>query len=63
MKGIKDRNPMQTRHGRVRYKAFSVKQLIGMYEKTTAPKVKDKIRNELNRKLTNAGLDIRFQGS
>lgn len=54
MKGIKDRNPMQTRHGRVRYKAFSIVQLQYMLEKSSNPKAKHKIRNELNRKIRNA---------
>lgn len=63
MRGIKHKNPMQTRHGRVRYKAFSINQLVEMYEKTSTPKSKNKIRNELNRKLVNAGLHIRVQGN
>lgn len=63
MRGIKHKNPMQTRHGRVRYKAFSPKQLIEMYEKSSTPKVKSKIRNELNRKLKNQNSPIRVQGN
>ena len=54
MRGIKPKNPMQTRHGRTRYKAYSVAQLTEMYEKSSTPKVKDKIRNELNRKINSA---------
>lgn len=42
---------MQTRHGRPRYKAYSVVQLQEALEKASTPKVKDKIRNELNRKV------------
>ena len=54
MNGIKDRTPMQTRHGRVRYKAFSINQLTEMHSKATNPKAKNKIMNELNRKINNA---------
>lgn len=54
MKGIKSKNPMQTRHGRVRYKAFSVAQLEEALEKTSVAKVKHKIKQELNRKVRNA---------
>lgn len=53
MKGIKQKNPMQTRHGRVRYKAFSIAQLTEMFEKTTTPKTKYKIKQELDRKIYN----------
>jgi len=51
MRGIKHKNPMQTRHGRVRYKAFSIVQLEEMHNKASNPKAKHKIRNELNRKI------------
>lgn len=54
MRGIKHKNPMQTRHGRVRYKAFSITQLQDMLLKATNPKSKYKISNELNRKVNNA---------
>lgn len=53
MRGIKPKNPMQTRHGRVRYKAFSVTQLGEMWEKTSSPKIKQKIKNEVMRKMKN----------
>lgn len=54
MRGIKPGNPMQTRHGRVRYKAFSISQLEEMFTKSSNPKAKHKIRQELNRKINNA---------
>lgn len=54
MRGIKHKNPMQTRHGKVRYKAYTINQLTELYTKSTTPKVKDKIKNELNRKINNA---------
>lgn len=54
MRGIKHKNPMQTRHGRVRYKAFSIVQLQDMLEKTTNRKAKHKIRTALNFKINNA---------
>ena len=50
MKGIKHKNPMQTRHGRPRYKAYSITQLLDAYEKTSVPKAKEKILNMLNYK-------------
>ena len=58
MKGIKNKNPMQTRHGRPRYKAYSHIELMVMYKKSTSPKVKHKIVQEINRKLKNLGLDF-----
>ena len=61
MKNVKVKNPMQTRHGRIRYKAYSIKQLMKMWTKTTTPKARDKITNELNRKCRNSG--ITFQVS
>ena len=54
MRGIKPGNPMQTRHGRIRYKAFSIAQLEEMFGKATNPKSKHKIHQELNRKINNA---------
>lgn len=59
MRGIKHKNPMQTRHGRVRYKAFSHIQLMLMYQKESSPKKKHKIIEEINRKLKNLGVVIR----
>ena len=59
MRGIKHKNPMQTRHGRVRYKAFSHIQLMLMYQKESSPKKKHKIIEEINRKLKNLGVIIR----
>ena len=55
-KNVKVNNPMQTRHGRPNWKAYSVVQLQEQLEKTSSSKVKDKIRNELNRKVRNAGI-------
>ena len=52
MKGIKHNNPMQTRHGRTNWKSHSVVQLKDALEKTSTPKVKHKIQQELNRKLS-----------
>ena len=43
MRGIKHKNPMQTRHGRPRYKAYTVAQLMDAYEKTSVKKTKHKI--------------------
>jgi hypothetical protein len=54
MRGIKHKNPMQTRHGRVRYKAFSVTQLTDLFDKTSSKKAKHKIQQELNRKINAA---------
>jgi hypothetical protein len=54
MKNVKHKNPMQTRHGRIRYKSHSVSQLQEMLVKSSTPKVKDKIRNALNYKLKTA---------
>lgn len=53
MKGIKHNDPMQNRHGRVNWKAHSVVQLQEALGKTSTPKVKHKIQQELNRKLSN----------
>jgi len=53
MKGIKHSDPMQTRHGRINWKAHSVVQLQEALAKTSTPKVKHKIQQELNRKLSN----------
>ena len=58
MRGIKPKNPMQTRHGRTRYKAYSHIELILMYKKSSSPKVKHKIVQEINRKLKNLGTPI-----
>ena len=55
-KNVKVNNPMQNRHGRPNWKAYSVVQLQEQLEKTSSSKVKDKIRNELNRKVRNAGI-------
>jgi hypothetical protein len=54
MKKVKTGNPMQTRHGRPNWKAYSVVQLQEQIEKNSSPKVKHKIRQELNRKVNNA---------
>lgn len=59
MKGIKHKNPMQTRHGRTRYKAYSHLQLMLMYRKESSPKAKHKIIVEINRKLKNMGVAFR----
>jgi len=53
MKKVKLGNPMQTRHGRTNWKSHSVVQLQEALEKTSTPKVKHKIQQELNRKLSN----------
>ena len=55
-KNVKVNNPMQTRHGRPNWKSYSIVQLQEQLEKTSSSKVKDKIRNELNRKVRNAGI-------
>ena len=47
---------MQTRHGRTNWKAHSIVQLQEALDKNSTPKVKDKIQNELNRKVRNAGI-------
>lgn len=60
MKGIKHKNPMQTRHGRPRYKAYSITQLLDAYEKTSVPKVKEKILNMLNYKSKKNGLTFQL---
>ena len=54
MRGIKHKNPMQTRHGRIRYKAYSIEQLREMLQKATNAKAKYKIGNALNFKVNNA---------
>lgn len=59
MKGIRHKNPMQTRHGRTRYKAFSHIELMLMYNKESSPKKKHKIIEEINRKLKNLGIVFR----
>ena len=63
MRGIKHKNPMQTRHGRTRYKAYSHVQLMLLYQKESAPKKKHKIIEEINRKLKNAGVVFRVSKS
>ena len=63
MRGIKHKNPMQTRHGRTRYKAYSHIQLMLLYQKESAPKKKHKIIEEINRKLKNLGVVIRVSKS
>ena len=63
MKGIKHKNPMQTRHGRIRYKAYSHVELMVMYKKESTPKKKHKIIEEINRKLKNAGIVFRVSKS
>lgn len=45
---------MQTRHGRPNWKAYSIAQLQEQVEKATTPKVRHRIRQELNRKVNNA---------
>lgn len=47
-------NPMLTRNGRPRYKAFTVKQLEEALAKAEAGKKRAKILQELNRKKANA---------
>ena len=54
MKNVKVNNPMHTRHGRPNWKAYSILQLQEQLEKSSTPKVKHKIRQELNRKVNNA---------
>ena len=51
MKGIKHKKPLQTRNGRPRYKAFTIKQLVDAYGKTSAPKIKFKIEMALRNKI------------
>ena len=63
MKGIKHKNPMQTRHGRPRYKAYSIVQLIEAYEKTSVPKIKSKILNILNHKSKRNGVTFQMNKS
>jgi hypothetical protein len=63
MKGIRHKNPMQTRHGRTRYKAFSHIELMLMYNKESSPKKKHKIIEEINRKLKNLGIVFRVSKS
>lgn len=63
MKGIKSKNPMQTRHGRTRYKAYSYIELMLMYKKESNPKKKHKIIEEINRKLKNLGVVFRVSKS
>lgn len=63
MKGIKFKNPMQTRHGRIRYKAYSHIQLMLMYKNESSPKKKHKIIEEINRKLKNLGVVFRVSKS
>lgn len=63
MKGIKHKNPMQTRHGRPRYKAYSHIELMLMYKKESNPKKKHKIIEEINRKLKNLGVVFRVSKS
>ena len=46
-------NPMLTRNGRPRYKAFTVKQLEEALVKAEAGKKRAKILQELNRKKAN----------
>jgi hypothetical protein len=50
MKGIKHKKPMETRNGRPRLKAFSVPQLEELLSKTSIPKLKQKIHNQIVRK-------------
>lgn len=50
MKGVKHRNPFQTKTGKVRVTAYSVAQLEEMVEKTSVPKIKQKMKNEIARK-------------
>ena len=59
MRGIKHKNPMQTRHGRPRYKAYTVAQLLEAYEKTSVKKIKHKITTAMNYKLKNSGVEVR----
>ena len=59
MKGIKDKNPMQTRHGRPRYKAYSITQLMDAYEKTSVKKIKHKIATAINYKTRMNGVEVR----
>ena len=46
-------NPMLTRNGRPRYKAFTIKQLEEALNKADEGKKKAKIMTELNRKKAN----------
>ena len=46
-------NPMLTRNGRPRYKAFTIKQLEEALNKVDEGKKKAKILQELNRKKAN----------
>ena len=51
---------MQTRHGKPRYKAYSITQLLDAYEKTSVPKAKEKILNMLNYKSKKNGLTFQL---
>ena len=59
MRGIKHKNPMQTRHGRPRYKAYTVAQLLGAYEKTSIKKIKHKIATAISFKTKKSGVEVR----
>ena len=59
MRGIKHKNPMQTRHGRPRYKAFTIAQLLEAYDKTSVPKIRHKIVTAMNHKIKTSGVEIR----
>ena len=59
MKGIKHKNSMQTRHGRPRYKAFTIAQLLDAYEKTSVKKIKHKIATAITYKTKKSGVEVR----
>ena len=52
MKGIKQRNPDQTRNGRVKLAPLNASKLEQMLSMTASKKQKGKIRQELDRKLS-----------
>ena len=59
MRGIKHKNPMQTRHGRPRYKAYTIAQLLDAYEKTSVKKTKHKIATAISFKTKKNGVEVR----
>ena len=50
---------MQTRHGRPRYKAYTVAQLLEAYEKTSVKKIKHKIATAINYRTKKNGVEVR----
>lgn len=50
---------MQTRHGRPRYRAYTVAQLLEAYEKTSIKKIKHKIATAISFKTKKSGVEVR----